>query len=292
MGNAIRSAPLWVFVIMVAFPLAMAGVAMAAGAHARRRSRLIEAEPLSFLATAEPGYRRFEGRVEAIDGDTREAPLTKSPCVWYQARVEKAVFSSDTYTRSSGSWGTVRELESETPFFIRDDGGRALVEPYGAEITPTDRSVWYGSTEDPEDRNPARVPPTENPKGMVEIMNRSTHQYRYSEARIYAGDPLFVVGTLVHARPAADEPDEDDEPISEEDRAASTPEDLLGDRLREKAAATTRARVFKGDARPLIISTTPSERHVALLDQGSHATWFLVMVFLALAGLLVWVRIG
>ena len=148
----VQSAPAGVFAFMVIFLLLMAGVAGVAGLHARRRAALIEKTDTSPIGFAEDGYREFEGTIEAAAGELA-APLTGWPCVWYASKVERYVVSSRQ--RTGSKWEEVRSGSSDAPFLVRDSTGAAIVRPWGAEVTPTDLSVWYGSTAEPEDRNPA-----------------------------------------------------------------------------------------------------------------------------------------
>jgi len=148
METIVRELPLTVFVTMIVFLCGMAGIALYAGLHARRRAALLERVPTSLVALAEDGYREFEGVVEAIGGQVLTSPLTRSPCCWYRVRIER-------WGRAGGDdrsdWSVVRDETSSAPFFIRDASGVCTVQAYDAEITPTDRSVWTGANETPDD---------------------------------------------------------------------------------------------------------------------------------------------
>jgi hypothetical protein len=287
----IRSLPLGVFVLMVAFPIAMSVLAVLAGVHARRRGALIRSTPTSNIATAEQGYRLFEGRAEAVGGESLRAPLTKTPCVWYHARVEK--LESDASSDTS-SWRTIRDVTSDAPLMLREGFGMAAVFPYGAEVTPTDRSSWYGDRETPDDRNPPRTKPSEGTTGM--LVSARTHTFRFFEERIYNGDPLVVLGVFSKRQRSEDQDDEDNE-FDDEELGVAPRDDFedeqLNARLHQRAGEITPAMITRGDGkRPLILSATPKAQHVDLSRMGGNAALGIALLPLGIAVLLLWVRFG
>ena len=309
MASLIGSLPLPVFAIMLLFLLGMAGVAGYAGVHARKRAALVTSTPTTPIGMATDGYREFEGRVEAVPGEPLTAPLTRWPCCWYHARVEKYV-SRSTSSNQSSEWTVVKEWTSAAPFLVRDSTGVCVVDPHGAEVTPTDKSLWYGAKETPTDRNPAKVGPTESAKGMVEVSGGPNSKFRYSEERIYAGDPLLVLGEFTTGRfgPSADDDEEDDDfeeaadvaetdevPDEDEaDRAAGRIQDLeREDRMMDAARTVTKATISKGSgAQPFLFTTTSQADHVALSTVGGTAALGMAVIPLGLALLLIWARFG
>lgn len=295
----IQSLPLIVFLAMVAFLLAMAGVAVFAGVHALRRARLIRAMPTSSIDTAEDGYREFEGHIEPIGGQALTSRLTLSPCCWYHARIEK--WESSGSSEKQGRWTTVEDVTSDAPFLLRDATGVCIVNPYGAEVTPTDKSLWYGRHKEPSDRNPPRVGPTESAKGMIEVAGGPNSKFRYHEERIYAGDPLLVLGHFTTERPEA-EPDEPDDEfdgglndLMDGESAAATVnvEDRDFDELTALAAGITSRSISCGPrTQPFIMTTTPQGEHVAMSQKGGLGAFLIALVPLALAAYLLWIRFG
>lgn len=95
-------------------------------ARALRALRTRPTQPLAEIADGAPG--RFTGVVEAFGGGTINAPISGKPCVLFQL----AVF------RTSGGQGTtsgkVFEDRGGTPFVVRDDSGRAVVDPSTARV--------------------------------------------------------------------------------------------------------------------------------------------------------------
>lgn len=75
----------------------------------------------------------------------------------------------------------VKENTSREPFLVRDDTGICGVYPLGADVTPTDRSVGYGSTLEPQDKNPPKVGPEERVEGNFTWSGTPNHKFRYTE---------------------------------------------------------------------------------------------------------------
>ncbi|MBI4013346.1 MAG: hypothetical protein HY359_13590 [Candidatus Rokubacteria bacterium] len=312
MRTMIREAPIGVFLMMVVIPLAMAGVAVAAAWHARRRTALIKATKTSPIGTTEDGYREFEGTVEAIGGQTVTAPLTGSPCCWYTVKVEQ--WTRRDSTRGKHDWVTVRSTTSSAPFLVRDATGLCVVWPYGAEVTPTDRSQWTGDTLEPEARNPPRMRPGESTHGFAQISGGPNSRYRYSEERIYAGDPLVVLGAYASRRFERDLDDiEPEEPSAASSAQVPTPIDVAAavdetvpdtdawdraaderlDTLSALAEQTTKAEIRKGRrGQPLVLTTTSQAAHVAMTEMGSRAALGIALFPLAIAALVLWIRFG
>lgn len=322
MRDMIQNAPLGVFVLMVLFPLAMAGVLVFAGLRARRQSALMASTKPVPIGMAEDGYRQFEGTAEAIGGQTLRAPLTGSECVWYDARVEEfKTVGSGSHRRSD--WQVVRSVTSSAPLLVRDATGACVVRVLDAEVTPRDKSRWTGATLEPEDRNPPRLGPQES-WPMVEVAGGST-RFRYHETRIYPGDPLTVVGQfLSHKfdRTASDDEDDDvllegetaadlenggdggdDEDDDTDDAASAAPggssrawarEDAARqDALDELALAVTKAEIMAGGrGQPLILAATSAATHAHMTAMGAQAAFMVALVPLALAGLVLLARFG
>jgi hypothetical protein len=288
MGDIIRDLPLVVFMLAVAFFIAMAGVAVFASVHARRRAAIVRSMPTSPIGMAEDGYREFEGTIEAVPGKPLLAPLTRQPVVWYRARVEQVKEGSGS---ESSRWHTVSDETSAAPFLVRDSTGVAIVMPLGAEVTPTDKSRWYGDSKAPKDRNPPKLKPTESTTPMIDIAGTNT--FRYYEERIYAGDPLLVHGEYASGRFASrDDSSGEDDDTGE--HAGPGDEGLdEEDRILVRALEATNAKIQRGSGRqPFMMTTTSQAEHLKLTTLGSSAAIGVAAVPLAIAALLLWVRFG
>jgi hypothetical protein len=302
MADIIRDLPLAVFLVMVGFALAMAGVLVFAGLRARHAAAITKSTPTSPIGMAQDGYRELAGVVEPIGGETLTSPLTDSSCCWYHAHVEELV---STRGHRTLTWRTVREVTSTAPFFVRDATGVCAVHPGVADVTPRDRSVWVGATLEPTDRNPDRHPLTDLPALQVEVAGGPDRRFRYTEERIYPGDPMLVHGVFESGRlEAAFDDEEGDETDTDgpatgtgsedEPTSARWDTDRQADRLAVLARNTTKARVARGDGRkhPFVIAATEAGQHEYLNEVGSSAAFNVALVPLSIAALLLWIRFG
>jgi hypothetical protein len=256
---------------------------------------ILTATPTTPIGTTTDGYREFEGRVEAVGGPIL-APHTDSPCVWFHARVEH---TDPRRRRRNQVWILVRQWTSNAPFLVRDASGVCVVEPRDAEVTATDRSVWYGATGVPTDRTPPRVKPDEAVPGHV-LPGRPDSKYRYFEERIYAGDPLLVLGeystgrfnsgTSFAAPPGADGDRATPMSIS---GVASEPGEPDEQWRRRQAREITSGTIASGSrSQPFLITTTAQAEHVARTTGVATSTLVLSAITLAMAAVLVWLRFG
>lgn len=152
------------------------------------RARLIEDAPTAKIRSAQQGYVELVGNARLMGGKPVSAPLTGTPCCWYRYKIEK---------RGDKNWRNVESDTSDDSFLLEDETDHCLLDPEGAEVTPSDRSIWYGNTRYPTDRTPnkrriARTPLFE----LIGLLNTELGggRYRYTEERIYPGDRLYAIG--------------------------------------------------------------------------------------------------
>lgn len=142
-----------------------AAVAFALMARNLRRARLIEDIPTSKIRSAAQGYLELNGFARTGADGPLEAPLTRTPCVWYRYRIEQRELAGHN------RWRTVKSGASEQPFLLDDSTGQCLVDPRGADITPGRQRQWV------DGRN------------------------RYTEALLRADDWLYLVGWFESLHP-------------------------------------------------------------------------------------------
>jgi hypothetical protein len=121
-------------------------------------------------------------------GEPISAPLTGTECCWYRYKIEK---------RGDKNWRTVESDTSDETFLLEDETDHCLLDPEGAEVTPSDRSVWYGNERYPMNRQPNKQRVARTPLlKLVGLLNTKIGggRYRYTEERIYAGDQLYAIG--------------------------------------------------------------------------------------------------
>lgn len=282
----LQEAPTSVFLVAEGFAGAIGGLGIFVAVRSLRQMRALRSVTTVSVGSPAPGYVRVEGFAEAPAAGALAAPLTGAACCWYRMRVEDSV-GRGSGTRGGSGWYPVRSEESDARFFVRGDDGTVTVDPSGADVTPTDKSLWYGAGPEPEDRNPRRVAPGENPKGklvQIEWSDSGSHRYRYSEERIYPGDRIFVQGEY-----AADEDDEENEEEEQREAAAG---DVPAQEARRGVSAAVGWCIRKPLQRtlPYLIATTSPER-MAEIYRGAIAGSAMIALFgLALAFAIAWLR--
>lgn len=166
-----------------------------------RRVRMIRDIPTARVRSAPQGYVELKGSARTNGPALIPAPLTATPCLWFEYKVERK--------RRSGkrtSWSTVRKGRSDESFFLDDGTGRCVIFPEGAEVTPEVEQVWYGATEHPG-RPPSGSASTHSIGGFrLEVSGFSfgTRRYRFTEKRIHDGDPLYGIGWFETVTPGSE----------------------------------------------------------------------------------------
>lgn len=178
----------------VLFAAVGAVFALFAGFSGLRRTRLIEDVPTARVRSAPQGYVELTGTAHLLDGDPVVAPLSKTTCCWYRYRVER---------RSGKDWRVVESGASDAIFVLRDETGDCVIDPEGAEVTTRHKRSWSddGSGWGGHALH-ARLPSLGRTADMVvhiggkvlETLGSGTGGYRYTEAVILDGDPLYAIG--------------------------------------------------------------------------------------------------
>lgn len=148
-----------------------------------RRARLIEDTPTSRIRSASQGYVELDGTAELMEGDPILAPLTLSRCTWYSFKVEKKTEHYDSKGHRRTSWRTIRSGTSEELFLLVEDTGQCVIDPEGAEVTPSSKDVWLGDSEE-----------WGGGKAPKQGFRFGDYRYRYTEKRIEPADSLYAIG--------------------------------------------------------------------------------------------------
>ena len=146
-----------------------------------RRARIIEDVPTSKIRSAAQGYVEIIGQGQLMPGTPINAPLSGQICTWYSYKVEEKEIGH-SQGRGQTRWRTINSGISGELFLLVDDTGQCVIDPDGAEVTPTTKDVWYGNSRNPEF----------GPAGHSGLL--STGRYRYKEQRIHPGDHLYAIG--------------------------------------------------------------------------------------------------
>ncbi len=156
------------------------------------RARVIEDTPTAKIRSAPQGYVELAGQAALMEGEPILSPLTGSECCWYRFKIERQ--------GSRNRWSRVDNGDSDKLFLLRDDTGVCIVDPEGAEVTPSARNVWYGRSRTPSQRPTGASRPASGSFverwGLGDLLHVSVvrGRYRYTEERIQIGDPLYAIG--------------------------------------------------------------------------------------------------
>jgi hypothetical protein len=145
------------------------------------RARLMEDIPTSRIRSAAQGYVELDGTAELMEGEPIIAPLTGQRCTWFSYKIEER----DEHSGGKGGhsrWNTIDSGTSDNLFLIKDETGECVIDPEGAEVTPSVKNSWYGNS-------PGWSAGLPSSKSLF-----STGRYRYTEKRIQPADPLYAIG--------------------------------------------------------------------------------------------------
>ena len=149
------------------------------------RARLIADIPTSKIRAAAQGYTELEGLAQLMDGPAIQAPLSGIPCVWYSYKIEEKCHHSSGGRHQNG-WKTIESGISDAIFHLQDDTGLCIVDPDGAEVTPSVRVSWRARS-----RGAPSVPRA--PESLTDRLF-SIGNYRFTEQRIHPGDSVYAIG--------------------------------------------------------------------------------------------------
>ncbi|MGH8528968.1 MAG: GIDE domain-containing protein [Nevskiales bacterium] len=157
--------------------------------HSLGKARLILDTPTSKIRSAAQGYLELEGDGRLLPGDPIRCPLSGTRCIWWRYIIEE---KQTTYRngRRESRWTTIDQKTSDSIFELEDETGSCIVDPAGADVRPSLKRSWYGSTPWPQ-RGPG--------SGLFGLFAR----YRYREELVKENDELYVIG-LFRTQRAAD----------------------------------------------------------------------------------------
>ena len=147
-----------------------------------QHARVMEDMPTSKVRSAAQGFVELSGIQHALEGAPLSAPLTGSTCTWWDYKIEKRERTQSSKGQNSTRWVTVEKETSVGFFNLKDDTGEILVNPMGADVTPSLQRVWYGN---------ARRP---NGDGSSRFGGSLKGRYRYTERIMRPGEPIYALG--------------------------------------------------------------------------------------------------
>jgi hypothetical protein len=135
------------------------------------RVRIIEDTPTARIRSAHQGYVELEGNAELMEGIPIVSPLSNTECCWWRYQIHKK--------DHKGNWELEEKKTSTELFLLRDDTGVCIIDPEGAEVSPKQKEVWYGSPQ---------------PGASSQIGGNFLASRRYTEEYIYDGNHLYAIG--------------------------------------------------------------------------------------------------
>lgn len=157
-------------------PGVMAAFTLWAANQALQKARSIDNTPTSKIRSAPQGYVELVGIAKADPERPVFGKLTQSPCVWYRYRIEQ-------YERrgKNASWRRIASGQSEQAIILDDGTGQCWLHAEGADVASIKSQSWRGN-----ERFPSSV--------QGGIFGSHIGNYRYTEWRIEADDPLYALG--------------------------------------------------------------------------------------------------
>jgi hypothetical protein len=168
--TALQGDEFWIGAVL---SLIIAGGGLYYGFRSLRRARIIEDVPTARIRSAHQGYVELEGETKLMEGEPIRSPLRSIVCCWWSYQIHRK--------GSKGSWNLLEKKSSNDLFLLRDQTGRCIIDPEGAEVTPKKREIWYGSTKSPQT--------TTNTRGAGLFS-----KYRYTEEYLFPEDHLYAIG--------------------------------------------------------------------------------------------------
>ena len=101
---------------------------------------------------------------------------------WWDYKIEKREQTRSSKGQDSTSWATVEKDTSVGFFHLRDETGEILVNPVGADVTPSLQRVWYGDARHPNGDSTSRFGAS------------LTGRYRYTERIMRPGELIYALG--------------------------------------------------------------------------------------------------
>lgn len=159
-----------------------------------QHARVMEDMPTSKVRSAAQGFVELAGTQHALEGSALSAPLTGRACTWWSYVIEKKKRRHTSKGRTQTTWVTLEKETSVGFFNLRDETGEILVNPCGADVTPSIKKVWYGNSRRPSGAG----------SGFGGVFGG---RYRYTERIMRPGEPIYALG---HFETWSNIPDKDE----------------------------------------------------------------------------------
>ena len=169
------------FAITVLFLVVLTGAGFYVWKKSFQHARVMEDMPTSKVRSAAQGFVELAGTQHALEDSPLSAPLTRSACTWWSYIIEKRQRRHTSKGQSRTTWVTLEKETSVGFFNLRDGTGEILVNPRGAEVTPSIKKVWYGNSRRPGGSSSA-------------FAGAFGSRYRYTERIMRPDEPIYALG--------------------------------------------------------------------------------------------------
>lgn len=165
-----------------------------AGASALNALRGVAFSPTTAPGEVRAGLAEVAGEVGPAE-DLFDAPLYGTPCVGYAVREQRPLVGDYV-------WRETRTASAFAPFYLTDDGGRALVRPapFDDGAGPTkwcggDPKGFFSDLELRRDDRRRFAAGERPPPAIVDLFGDAEGPRRYAEWRVEPGDEVYVIGS-------------------------------------------------------------------------------------------------
>ena len=177
--QALSQAQFGLLLLVVA---AFAGVGFFLWKKSFQHARMMEDMATSKIRSAAQGFVELSGIQHPLEGTPLSAPLTGSACTWWDYKIERREQTRNSKGQTRTRWSTMEKDTSVGFFHLRDETGEILVNPVGADVTPSLQRVWYGDARRPNGDSSSRF--------GASLKGR----YRYTERIMRPGEPIYALG--------------------------------------------------------------------------------------------------
>ena len=260
-----------------------------------QHARVMEDMPTSKVRSAAQGFVELGGTQQAFEGTPLSAPLSHSACTWWSYQIEKKKRKRASEGGTTHKWVTVEKDTSVGFFMLRDDTGEILVNPRGADVTPSVKKVWYGDSK--------------RPMGITSGFGGALgSRYRYTERIMLPGEPIYALGHFETWSNVADPTERSEKRAEILARWKKNPAELVErfdadgdgrvdmdewDRARKAAEALVEVHVAKAAMKPDVdVLMNPEEDHPFILSTKSQEELTKRYRWQAVGGLLVFLASG
>ena len=178
--NALKQLPIQAYSLWLALFLLMVIISLFQNYRNLLKARIIEDTATSKIQSAAQGYIEITGKQYSLPHHAIVSPLSLTPCTWYSYNVCKKNIKN--------KWFIVSQGESSDHFLVKDSTGFCVIDPIGADITPSSHDSWYGFSATPNGKTKNKI---------MLLLSFIFGRYQYNEWRMEIGSPIYVLGNFI-----------------------------------------------------------------------------------------------